>query len=290
VSAAVAFRIKNRGLISRKRMSKHSAQAGQALTEFLVAAVAIIPLFLLMPLIAKYQDINHSTLSASRYAAFEAMTRNDSTSYGWKPPSQLADEVRRRFFSNPDAPIKTDDVAGNFKANQNLFWRGPRDEALISDINNDVQVSFGTSGASDHASGFSGAPDGNIFSLKDQLDLKARGIYTAGVSVSLLNMPAGLKFYEPFDQINLRMTRRTSLAIDAWTASGPGQVASKIEGASLIYPATVLSGITPILGAAVASVELPGVFARKPMPSPRFGELDFFVDVVPADRLRRRRE
>ena len=284
----VASRISNRRFVANSPMSNRFAQSGQALTEFLVAAVAIIPLFLLMPLIAKYQDINHSALSASRYAAFEAMTRNDSTINGWKPPSQLADEVRRRFFSNPDAPIKTNDVAGNFKANQNLLWRGPRDEALISDINNDVQVNFGTGGASDHASGFSGASDGSIFLLKDHLDLKARGIYTAGVSVSLVNMPAGLKFYEPFDQINLRLTRSTSVAVDSWTASGPQQVVDKIKGAPLIFPASTLSAVTPILGAAIGLVEAPGFLAGKPMPSPRLGELDFFVDVVPADRLRSR--
>lgn len=285
----IVYRMNHHGGIAYKSLCRRSAQTGQALTEFLVAAVAIIPLFLLMPLIAKYQDINHSTLSASRYAAFEAMTRNDSTSNGWKPPSQLADEVRRRFFSNPDAPIKTNDVAGNFKANQNLFWRGPRDEALINDINNDVQVNFGTGGASDHASGLSGASDGIIFiPLKGQLDLKARGIYTAGVSVSLVNMPAGLKFYEPFDQINLRLTRSTSVAVDSWTASGPQQVESKIKGAPLIFPATTLSAVTPILGAAIGLVEAPGFLAGKPMPSPRLGELSFFIDVVPEDRLRSR--
>jgi hypothetical protein len=96
-------------------------QHGQALTEFLVVALAVIPLFLLIPVIAKYQDINNATQMASRYVAFDAMTRNDTVSSGWKPVDQLAAEVRRRFFSNPDAPIKTDDVAGNFKANQNLL-------------------------------------------------------------------------------------------------------------------------------------------------------------------------
>lgn len=285
----VTSMISKRRFLAANSISNRSAQTGQALTEFLVAAVAIIPLFLLMPLIAKYQDINHSALSASRYAAFEAMTRNDSTSYGWKPPSQLADEVRRRFFSNADAPIKTNDVAGNFKAHQNLFWRGPRDEALINDISNDVQVNFGTGGASDHASGFSGASDGIIFiPLKDQLDLKARGIYSAGVSVSLANMPAGLKFYEPFDQINLRITRRTSVAVEPWTASGPKQIVDKIEGAPLIFPTTTLSAVTPLIGAAVELVELPGTLAGQRMRSPRLGQLDFFVDVVPEDRLRSR--
>jgi len=69
-------------------------QGGQALTEFIVVALALIPLFLLLPVIGKYQDIAHSVQLASRYAAFDAMIRND-VSGTWKPESQLAEEVRR---------------------------------------------------------------------------------------------------------------------------------------------------------------------------------------------------
>jgi hypothetical protein len=262
--------------------SKNKQQQGQALTEFLVAAVAIIPLFLLIPLIAKYQDINHTTQAASRYAAFEAMTRNDSVST-WKTPSQLADEVRRRFFSNPDAPIKTNDVAGDFQAHQNLFWRGPRNEPLIKEIRNDVQVSFGQSNSTNHSGGFSGASDGTPFILRSQLDLQARGIYTANVSVALVNMPDGLKFYEPFNQINLRVTRSTSLAIDPWTARSPQQVESKIARSPAVFPVGQLSAVSPIVDGAVTLIELPGGIR-----GPRLGQLDFWRDVVPEDRLRSR--
>jgi hypothetical protein len=93
--------------------SSPRAVQGQALTEFLVIALALIPLLLLTPLIAKYQDVANAVQMASRYVTFEAMTRNDAQST-WKTPGQLAGEVQRRFFSNPDAPVKTGDVAGNF--------------------------------------------------------------------------------------------------------------------------------------------------------------------------------
>ncbi|MGV7207009.1 hypothetical protein ACLB1G_04040 [Oxalobacteraceae bacterium A2-2] len=81
------------------------ASSGQALAEFLVLAVALLPLFLLLPLIAKYQDIAYQTLVASRYVAFDAMTRNDGQS-SWKPPEQLAAEVRRRLAGAADAPSR----------------------------------------------------------------------------------------------------------------------------------------------------------------------------------------
>lgn len=263
-------------------VARRVGQRGQALTEFLVAAVALIPLLLLIPVIAKYQDIGNSVQAASRYVAFDAMTRNDSVN-SWKPEAQLAAEVRRRFFSNIDAPIKTGDVAGNFKAHQNLFWRDPNDAPLIADLNSDVTVSFGASRAGTHGGGFSAASDGDIFVLHPQLGLPAKGIYTANVSVNLANLPTGLKFYAPFDQINLAIGRSTSLAIDAWTAKNPSQVESKIAASPVIFPVGNLAAVSPVVDAAVSIIDLPGGIS-----GPRLGQLDFWRDVVPEDRLRSR--
>lgn len=261
---------------------RRSLQRGQALTEFLVAAVALIPLLLLIPVIAKYQDIGNSTQAASRYVAFDAMTRNDSVS-SWKAEAQVAAEVRRRFFSNIDAPIKTNDVAGNFKAHQNLFWRDPKDAPLIADLNSDVAVSYGTSRAGTHDGGFSAASDGAIFVLHDQLGLPARGIYTANVSVNVANLPEGLKFYAPFDQINLFIGRSTSVAIDAWTAKSPSQVESKIAASPVLFPVGTLAAFSPVVDVAVSIIDIPGGIS-----GPKLGQLDFWRDVVPEDRLRSR--
>jgi hypothetical protein len=117
-----------------------SRQRGQALTEFLVLAVALLPLLLLMPVLAKYQDISSATQMASRYAAFDAMSRNDATGSSWKPEAELAAEISRRFFSSPNTPIRTGEGAGNGKSQQNLFWRDPQDNALIRDLNADVTL------------------------------------------------------------------------------------------------------------------------------------------------------
>lgn len=255
-------------------------QRGQALTEFLVAAVAVIPLFLLIPVIAKYQDIGNVTQVASRYAAFQAMTRNDSVS-SWQPEDELAREVSRRFFSNPDAPIKSLDAAGNFKAHQNLFWRTPDDKPLIADLNQDVNLSFGHHRGATHADGLSSASDGKPFVLRSQLGLPAKGIYTANVSVKLANLPAGLKFYEPFDAIDLTIARGTSVAIDAWTARDPAHVESRIAASAELFPAAKLAAVSPVVDASVSLIDLPGGFS-----GPKLGQLQFWRDVVPEDRLR----
>jgi len=264
------------------------ACGGQALTEFLVIAVVLLPLFLLMPMIAKYQDISHASLMASRYLAFEASSRNDTLST-WKSEPQLAAEVRRRFFSNTDAPIKTNDVAGNFMANQNLFWRDPKDAPLITNFDNAITVSFGPAEKPGQADAFSAADDGvpftggslapGAFNVNEKLGLPAKGIYTGNVSVKLANLPAGLKFYEPFDNINLTMRRHTSLLIDGWQAKSPAVVAARLNTPNLI-PLTVVSGLAPYIDEWIADFE-----ARK-IAAPKLGELDFWRDVVPADRLK----
>jgi hypothetical protein len=271
-----------------RRLRAASRSKGQALTEFLVVALALVPLFLLMPMIAKYQDIVYQTQLASRYVAFDASARN-SWQNSWKDPGQLAQEVRRRFYSNPDAPIKTNDAAGNFDAHRNLFWRGPANEPLIADFDKDVSISFGAPGSADQAAGFKASKDGAPFNkisgtdvetnIADQLSLKATGIFTGNVSVKLANTPAFLKAYQPFDKIDLSITRHTSLVVNGWDADSPRKVADRIDS-RLLVPGTLLRPIDAVAGAFIAPFEAGQV------QTPRLGQLDFWQDAVPADRLK----
>ena len=254
---------------------------GQALAEFLAVALALIPLFLLVPMIAKYQDLAHFTQLASRYAAFDATVRNDATGT-WKPEAELAAEVRRRFFSNSDAPIKTGDVAGNFDAHRNLFWSDPVGEHLISDLDNDIAVTFGTAFGSSHTEGFQAASDITPFiKLAGKLQLSTRGIYRSNVSVTLADLPDGLAFYEPFNSIGLSMTRSTSLLLDPWTARDPQQVEARIMASPGVFPAGKLANIANTVSALVSIVEYPAGLT-----GPKLGQLEFWRDVVPDDRLK----
>lgn len=263
---------------------------GQALTEFIVLALALVPLFLLIPVIAKYQDIAHAVQLASRYVAFESSTRNGTAST-WKPPGQLTQEVQRRFFSNPDAPIKTNDAAGDFKAHQNLFWRDQEGGPLIENFERDVQVDFGSGAAVDHNAGFTSASDGEPFKgaigVSDALGLSARGIYRANVTVVLANFSKQAdgytKTFEQFKDLNLTMSRQTSLLVDPWGAKSPQQVDDRIDKIKL-FPGKMLKPVAPLLDAAIVLVENPSCFHKRCIRGPKLGELEFWRDVVPADR------
>lgn len=261
---------------------------GQALTEFLVVALVLVPLYLLMPMIAKYQDIAYQTLMASRYVAFDAAVNNESQNT-WKSPAQLAGEVRRRFFSTPDAPIKTNDTAGNFSAHRNPYWSGPKNEPLIADFDADVAVSFGQNRSQAQAGSLTAASDGDPFNraantevethIADQLGLKPAGVFTGGVTVRLANLPADVAAYQPFDKINLSVMRRTSVIVDGWAAADPEQVVKRIDS-KLLVPSTLLRPVQPPVAALVGIAEAGQVQA------PRLGELEFWSDVVPPDRLK----
>jgi len=273
---------------------------GQALTEFIVVALVLVPLMLLIPMIAKYQDMAHAAQLASRYVAFEAMTRNDGIGDGsFKPAGELAHEASRRFFGNADAPIKTGDAAGDFKAHQNMYWRDHEGKSLIRNFGSDVMVTFGQAKSANHSGAYRAASDTKIFdtnpfNLREEMGLKGSGIYTANVSIKVANLesePGGItKVYDEFKNINLVITRSTSLVTDTWTASGPEQAESRIDN-DIMYPAGRIKALRDVVGAAVVVIESPKCLdgasgACDPRKAgPQIGHLDTWRDVVPADRL-----
>lgn len=263
---------------TNKKRSARSQQQGQALTEFVVLALSLIPLFLLMPLIAKYQDIGHSTQMAARYVAFDATIRNDVANW-YKPTDQLRAEVGRRFFGTANAPIKTNDTAGNFDADRNAFWTNPQGGPLLPDFDTNVAVTYGFGQSSSVASAFSASRDGLPFALHPQLGLSAQGIYTANISVTLANLPDGLRFYEPFNKINLAMTRSTSIVFDPWMANDPKQAEERFGNPGMVPATGLIDTLSPVADTAVALVDpFTGV-------TPHLGDLTLWTDVVPKDRL-----
>jgi hypothetical protein len=273
--------------------SGRARQRGQALSEFVVIALALVPLFLLMPMIGKYQDLAHATEMASRYVAFDAMANNANSVDGYKQPAQLAAEVRRRFFSNTDAPIKTGDEAGDFNANRNLMWSDPQGNPLIGKFT-DVSVSFGSGHGANNQDGVSEVSDDKpfnplpLYKPAKIMDLQT-GMYTANVHVKLVNVQELLgnyaKSYEELGKLNLTITRSTSVLVNSWTAGNAGTINSRIAKIEL-FPGLGLKPAQLLVNPAVSMMEFPACFAAGGCfdKGPKLGDLDYFDDVVPADR------
>jgi hypothetical protein len=264
---------------NRRYRTSGIKQQGQSFTEFILLALVLLPLFLLIPMIGKYQDISYSTTLASRYALFAAETRGRTLDTPDRR-QYLADNLRRRFFSRLDAPVKTNDVAGNVESDQHPLWKDPQHQALIHDFN-DIQLSFGD-GTSKRD--FKESHDGDPFLLKQPLALEARGIYTVNVDVKLAHLPDGLKLYEPFNHLDLTLHKSASALLNPWTAWSPSNINTHLDKPEIVST-QALQALTPVVQAGVSLLELPGLVTGSPVSAPQFGKLELWDDVIPKDRL-----
>ena len=234
-------------------------QRGQATTEFVVLALVLVPLMIALPLMGKYLDLMQATEASSRYVAFEAAARNTSNS--WKTDAELATEVRRRFFSNSNAPVKTDDVAGDFSANRNPLWVDQAGNPLLDKFEDDV-------GVKGDAAGMNAIPAAVVY--RGELKLSNDNLYTGSVTTKIANVPT----FKPFDAINLSVTRKTILLADAWTADSMATIRGKIEDAPIAYPAGTIAPLIDGIGLLPTLVFDPALKVN-----------DFEWDIVPCDRL-----
>ena len=236
-----------------------ATQRGQSLVEFLVVCLVLVPLFLAVPLVGKYIDVMQTAEQASRYVAFEGANRNSRST--WKSDDDLGVEVRRRFFSNSDAPIKTGDAAGDFAAHRNPLWTDQTGSPLISDFNDDIVVATNVADkAAIPAASYRGA-----------LNLSNTNLYSAGVLVGLENVAN----FEPFDEIDLSITRKTVLLADAWTGFSRDDARHRIEHSGvLMYPIEEASTLVDAFG------DIPPLLFD---PALKIGNFDW--DIVPCDRL-----
>ena len=234
-------------------------QRGQAMIEFLVVGIVLTVLFISVPLIGKYIDLMQTAEQASRYAAFEGMARNTRST--WKSDADIATEVRRRFFSNSDAFIKTNDVAGDFTANRNPIWSDDTGHPLLSSFNDNVTVSTKI----DDKNAIAAA---SLY--RSELHLSDTNFYTASVNV----LPDNVDNFAPFDGIDLSISRKTVLLADAWTGFSRDDVRHRIEDSVTMYPIGPAKALVNTLG------EVPALLFD---PALVVGEFDW--DIVPCDRL-----
>jgi hypothetical protein len=243
---------------------------GQSAVEVLVLAVVVLPLLLILPLLGKQLDIAQTTASASRYVAFEGTVRHGSSLQAWKSDAQLADEVRRRFFSASAAPVKTGDVASDFAAHRNPLWTDHRGAALLPSFTANV-------GAASRRAALT-QPTGAVFASGLGLDM--HNLHTGSVHVKLADL-AGLA---PFDALGLSIERHTTVLVDPWSASGPAAVQSALHrerwSVASHFPFGALDALTAPLKPIVSvldgtpfEVELPDI-----------GRVD--PDILPLDRIR----
>lgn len=239
--------------------ASRSRQRGQSTTEFLVIALVLVPIFIGVPLLGKLIDMMQATESASRYVAFEGTVRNSSSS--WKTDAEMAQEVRRRFFGSPGAPVKTNDAAGDFTAHRNPLWSDHAGNPMLPKFETAVAVSTKVEGKN---AILAAQP------VRSALKLPDDNLYTGQVTIK----PARIATYKPFDSFDLVATRTTVVLTDAWTARDNASIRKRIEDAPAIYPIAAAKPIVDFVGKLPTTIFDPAL---------EVGNHDW--DVVPCDRL-----
>jgi hypothetical protein len=204
-----------------------SGQRGQAIIEFLVAALVLIPLFLLMPLIGKYLDIKQATIAASRKLAFECTVRYADCSNLTANPS-FADEIRMRFFAGDQSPVLSNDYPAQdaIGAGQgNPLWVDNQGRSLLENYSNigieADQKAVNPGG--NLVNGLLAAGPGTF-----GLDLQ-KGLFDARVQTNLSPTHGGVNFLTQLDSLVLKMQFHTAILTNAWTANGPGVQGDKCQ-------------------------------------------------------------
>ena len=193
---------------------RSTRQGGQAMVEALIAAALVmVPLFLAIPIIAKYMDIKTYTVQAARYAAWErtvwfggaaaesfGIGTGGTFSNKWdaneKTDDQIRAEIGARLLSDSGTTAfkDADKTSGSWVGGTaKPLWRDRRGNALLQsygDISNNTRgghTALGTyddSLASDIAPGTVNdliTPLVNAGSVVSNFMVDTRGLYTADV-------------------------------------------------------------------------------------------------------------
>ncbi|MFL0797121.1 MAG: hypothetical protein K6L73_06475 [Cellvibrionaceae bacterium] len=128
-------------------------QQGQAMAEFVVAAATVlVPLFLILPLIGKYADINLTSVETARYVAWERSVWHEpsnlptgiSIPMGETFPSKtdltIRNEARSRFFGELEREVYSTSGRTLSQAELNPFWHDHDGIAMITVSDTGVNV------------------------------------------------------------------------------------------------------------------------------------------------------
>ena len=207
-------------------------QQGSAITDFFVASLVIVPLFLLYPVIGKMSDVEHSAQQSARYAAWERTT----SSAAEKPNAVIGQEVQSRIvnqqtFIESNPTESADEIA---KKNDRVLWGmmtptggGSRQE-FVSFDKNGLKGSSGSSEDLGHSSDL-------LIVTTGMSDMDRNGFHKAEVDIAI-NEIALLK-HKGKNNCNTGdhesyltcFNRYNSILVDDWSASSPAQVQDRVK-------------------------------------------------------------
>jgi hypothetical protein len=235
-------------------------------------------------------DVNHTTIGASRYAAWERTVASAED----KSDQILLKEVKQRFYGAPGTLIKSNLTDGLEKDQTNTLWnhfsygatvKSPEDYVALSMSNNSTPGNM----ASTMGDILSGAGHA-ISALNDNVnfDLENDGLMTATVGVNVIPERLHEEYddrcaYRSIASTYACIRREHVILVDSWGSSSPEQTASRVRG---FVPASIFEPVADVIK--TLNSGYPDISIIPPNPLQEFDGLEpgyVAPDVIPEDRL-----
>ena len=206
-------------------------QRGQAMSEFVVAMIAFVPLVLGVIYIGKYSDIKHQAIQASRYAAFERALDPHKHEGG----TTVQDETVARFFR--DGGQHTigfqDKATGSTRTDENPVWAQVNGNPMIGQYP-DVSVQFSSKSVKDSTTS-------TLLFPMDLMTKSFSGLNDDGsaVEADVSVKVADIAHFAPLSNINLSVGATTVIAGDPWNAGGAQDVANHFPSSLQLPPPAI---------------------------------------------------
>jgi len=119
-----------------KRCTRPS-QFGTAITEVIVALLALTPFLIGIPLLGKQLDVKHKSMDAARYSAWERTVWRSAGS-NRKDAADITLEARDRILGDARANVTATEGLRNAGVTENVLWRDAANQRLL-DFEGDAQ-------------------------------------------------------------------------------------------------------------------------------------------------------
>lgn len=225
-------------------------QTGHAIAEFVAMGAVLVPLALLVPALGKIADMNHAAIESSRYVAWERTVASEAD----KADAQVAEEVRRRFFSNVNAFIFSNEGSQTSDAQRHQLWRDHQANWILRDYN-DVSVQTTNSDTPGNAAGTVANLMAGFMNVMGEFNgdgdsgLDTRGLYRADVNVNVGSLPlapfntgsncTGAQTAETF----LCIQRHNVILADSWASRDSAEMQRRVRA---LVPTSAFERLTDL--------------------------------------------
>jgi hypothetical protein len=285
-----AYSTTGSGARGKRLHQSPSGNSGQAIVEFLVAAIfVLVPLFLAISAIGKFADVQHTADAAARYATWERTIWYEGTATPFqtkngtntKSATEISNELAARILNDRSSVAtvikSTDKSASGFINGLNPMWRDPAGNVYLTDY-----AQLNSAAANIAANETAAAIAAATYAL-EKLDVPSNTLATASVTFKTTAASSGTyqRLWSTPTWAGLDFTAKGAILSNTWAANGSAGALEMVSGLVATRntrPGQLMGTTLTGMGASLAAWD-PGA-----MSGLHVGRIA--IDEVPPDRLK----